>query len=357
MIKIFRHIRQKLLAENRFSKYLLYAIGEIILVVIGILIALQINNWNEARKKENQFKSTLEELYNKISDDVWFYNFMIRENENIISVTDSLLKTKKNDRLNFTLPANLWYTTIRAKNSSQSIALPVLEKIAFNPEDKKQKKLANQLFSYKELIASKANYSFVNGAFDEIRNELVDNGISFPKFDHNVINSVWVSDSIWYSKEDIKNTKNLLYSKQFRSLLKTAKSQRNFDILDYRAFIAESENILNSIKTYHPDARLLFEDVGIIGTSINGFDDVGAKSTPMVLVDEENSIWEINLYLKKGLVKFRCRDSWAQNWGGSSFPRGEAEKDGNNIEIPEAGNYLITLNLSQKTYHFKKLDD
>lgn len=50
MPKFFRKIRQKLLSENRFSKYLIYAIGEIILVVIGILIALQINNWNENQK-------------------------------------------------------------------------------------------------------------------------------------------------------------------------------------------------------------------------------------------------------------------------------------------------------------------
>ena len=50
MIKFFRKIRQKLLTENKFSKYLIYAIGEIILVVIGILIALQINDWNENRK-------------------------------------------------------------------------------------------------------------------------------------------------------------------------------------------------------------------------------------------------------------------------------------------------------------------
>jgi NADH:ubiquinone oxidoreductase subunit 6 (subunit J) len=56
MIKFFREIRQQLLTENRFSKYLLYAIGEIVLVVIGILIALQINNWNEAKKQEIKTK-------------------------------------------------------------------------------------------------------------------------------------------------------------------------------------------------------------------------------------------------------------------------------------------------------------
>ncbi|TXG35198.1 DUF6090 family protein [Seonamhaeicola maritimus] len=52
MIKFFRKIRKRLLTENKFSKYLIYAIGEIILVVIGILIALQVNNWNIERKSE-----------------------------------------------------------------------------------------------------------------------------------------------------------------------------------------------------------------------------------------------------------------------------------------------------------------
>ncbi|SIO01600.1 DUF6090 family protein [Algoriphagus halophilus] len=50
MISFFRKIRQKLLSQNRVTRYLVYALGEILLVVIGILIALQINNWNESRK-------------------------------------------------------------------------------------------------------------------------------------------------------------------------------------------------------------------------------------------------------------------------------------------------------------------
>ncbi|SDR93450.1 hypothetical protein SAMN04515667_1027 [Formosa sp. Hel1_31_208] len=54
MIKIFRSIRKRLITENKFSKYILYAIGEIILVVIGILIALNINNNNEIRQQRAQ---------------------------------------------------------------------------------------------------------------------------------------------------------------------------------------------------------------------------------------------------------------------------------------------------------------
>ncbi|NND93665.1 MAG: hypothetical protein HKN45_02305, partial [Flavobacteriales bacterium] len=62
MIKFFRHIRQRLLTENKFSKYLLYAVGEIVLVVIGILIALQINNWNEERKATRKERQALVEV-------------------------------------------------------------------------------------------------------------------------------------------------------------------------------------------------------------------------------------------------------------------------------------------------------
>ena len=62
MIKFFRRIRQQLLTENKFSKYLLYAIGEIVLVVIGILIALNINNWNEERQNQKEAHKILIQL-------------------------------------------------------------------------------------------------------------------------------------------------------------------------------------------------------------------------------------------------------------------------------------------------------
>ena len=62
MIKFFRKIRQKLLEQNKVSKYLIYALGEIILVVIGILIALQINNWNENRQNKKRINSFIEKL-------------------------------------------------------------------------------------------------------------------------------------------------------------------------------------------------------------------------------------------------------------------------------------------------------
>jgi len=66
MIKFFRRIRQNLISEGKMGKYLKYAIGEIVLVVVGILIALQINNWNERRKakivENNFFEDVIQDM-------------------------------------------------------------------------------------------------------------------------------------------------------------------------------------------------------------------------------------------------------------------------------------------------------
>ena len=79
MIKFFRKIRQKLLEENRFRKYLLYAIGEIILVMIGILLALQVSNWKESRRLKIQEKNYYCQLFDDLNADVSNINETINQ--------------------------------------------------------------------------------------------------------------------------------------------------------------------------------------------------------------------------------------------------------------------------------------
>ena len=70
MIKFFRRIRYNLMEQNKTGKYIKYAIGEIVLVVIGILIALSINNWNESNKLIKREKSLLIELRTNLETNV-----------------------------------------------------------------------------------------------------------------------------------------------------------------------------------------------------------------------------------------------------------------------------------------------
>mgnify|MGYP000754820746 CR=1 FL=1 len=70
MIKFFRKIRLNLINEGKTTQYLKYAIGEIVLVVVGILLALQINNWNELKKDkqlEKRYLKNLTEELKKVS--------------------------------------------------------------------------------------------------------------------------------------------------------------------------------------------------------------------------------------------------------------------------------------------------
>jgi len=96
MLRIFKDIRQSLLNEGKTSRYLRYAIGEIVLVVIGILIALQINNWKEQRKAKiieaNFFEDVLEDL-KKDQDRLEYYELFHSKR---IEYLDTLLTYVRN---------------------------------------------------------------------------------------------------------------------------------------------------------------------------------------------------------------------------------------------------------------------
>lgn len=86
MIKFLRRIRQNLLMENKTSKYFKYAIGEIILVVLGILIAVQINNWNENKNERELERNYLELLTQDLSEDaVSLTELVYLSNESVVS--------------------------------------------------------------------------------------------------------------------------------------------------------------------------------------------------------------------------------------------------------------------------------
>jgi len=101
MIPFFRKIRKKMADDNRPLKYMRYAIGEIVLVVIGILIALQINNWNEERKNdasENQYYCLiLDDLkmnHNKIQELIVASNNKVKVSKELLLELNSGKKDK-----------------------------------------------------------------------------------------------------------------------------------------------------------------------------------------------------------------------------------------------------------------------
>lgn len=70
MIGIFRKIRFRLFGENKIRKYFIYAIGEVLITVVGILIAIQINNWNQQRLAEIKINRLLLEIQNNLENEI-----------------------------------------------------------------------------------------------------------------------------------------------------------------------------------------------------------------------------------------------------------------------------------------------
>ena len=93
MIKFFRKIRRQLLTENRFSKYLIYAIGEIVLVVIGILIALQVNVMNNNRSLERTKQIYYKQILGDLERDISFIKYVTVGLDSTKVLYDSFFKS------------------------------------------------------------------------------------------------------------------------------------------------------------------------------------------------------------------------------------------------------------------------
>ena len=100
MIKFFRKIRYDLMENSKTGKYFKYAVGEILLVVIGILIALSINNWNQERVSKDKAYSFLNQINKDLSLDLRYYKYMIKGSSEHSLILDAAGKSKtENDSL------------------------------------------------------------------------------------------------------------------------------------------------------------------------------------------------------------------------------------------------------------------
>ena len=180
MIKFFRKIRQNLLMENKTGKYFKYAIGEIVLVMIGILLALQVNNWNEQRKLNREIADVLIEVRsNLISDSLNIHQTYIERAEDI-NIQSTVINALENgnipyDSLEYHLGRVLIYRRIVLIDNGYQL----MKKIGL--ERLNNKELKNKLMNYyttsiKEIYDDTADdeHEFFTVYLPYIRNHFLD---------------------------------------------------------------------------------------------------------------------------------------------------------------------------------------
>ncbi|MDT7831077.1 DUF6090 family protein [Flavobacteriaceae bacterium S356] len=157
MIQFFRRIRQNLLSEGKTGKYLKYAIGEIVLVVIGILIALQINNWNEQNKADRVENVFLKRLLVDLNKDKAYLESIHSRRENQIraakAIIDFSIETKI-DSIIYQLPNMLTISSWQETTSNQNTFLELMSSGNLNiiKSDSIKDGLLSLDRSYKSLI-------------------------------------------------------------------------------------------------------------------------------------------------------------------------------------------------------------
>ena len=215
MIKIFQKIRQKLLADNRFSKYSIYAIGEIVLVVIGILIALNINNSNERSKLKHKELVLLTEMQQNLKQDLVTINGIIAGNKE---------RTRSNEVVKFALETKLpfhdslkyhfgnifgnfeFHENPSAWESLKSIGLDLIS------NDSLRNSLA-------KLYAKK--YTYIKN-IEENTDDVIQWGQLYPQIlKHINIDTLWVSGSP-------ENYEELTYDREFLEVVKMNVFMRNY---------------------------------------------------------------------------------------------------------------------------------
>lgn len=350
MIRFFRQLRQRLLTENRLGKYLVYAVGEIILVVLGILIALNVNNWNEKRQLDRQFATTIEHLYNSLLFDVEKFEVFYNTMEDRTDKLSYLLNVPEDSVYAELIGAA--FSSFANNNFHYSETPFYLGKLIPDPENAIHTELLKEINNYVNRLQTKT-INLNQHAYQM----LIDAGIPYPNVDESTPFLEFETGLEAYSPDHLSRFASLLNDGRFRAELGTLRTMIRYQTYEYRVKIGAGRALVEMIENYYPNVKILYSDVGIIGTSIDGYDDVGAISTPMLQTDVNNAVWETTLFLKEGSLKFRCRDSWAQNWGGDTFPEGMGYHDGPNILVDEAGRYHVRLDLSDRTYKFTKLDD
>lgn len=242
MIKFFRNIRQNLLMKNQIGKYYKYAFGEIVLVVIGILIALSINNWNEARKNEIKQSILIKNIIEDLRLDSIHVNKSLSEVENQKNLVDDLIakSLNKEKKINYRLIGLLRFSSdfrpISQKNHSVSVS---------NLDDDYIRELLQNYFIEEDKVLD-IFLEYVDIIHNKIRPYLSETGMhnleSLYKYKDNESLHVPLHPEIL--EEQLKNIKfqQLLYERRlktdsFENLLGSLQLQNEMLINELKQFI------------------------------------------------------------------------------------------------------------------------
>lgn len=347
MINTFRRLRAGLLEKKQLSRYILYALGEIALVIIGILVAIQVDNWNNERIGKNQLHATLDQVYTVFDRDLDRLMALKAGYLEQVSMLDSIHSNPDGIDPKL-LPYMLYYVDLGYESLTTEVS-NVVKDLNFDPEDVRQRNLAKAISEYERNF--QVTKYFVKKYLTPLleQHQLPEPSLSFQVSNLNNFQSV---DPNFFDDEEIRIAKKLVDDPLLSRALKSVRNEkmRNINILDFNIDIIKAKKL--AVRDYYPEVILLYRSISLIGdgTEIKDWD----RDVDLRPIDKTQTIWEADVNLLDGFVKFREGNDWTLNWGGKGFPAGNTIWYGDNIKV-SAGRYHVVFNLNDRTYQFTKI--
>jgi len=230
MINFFRRIRKQFADDNKPLKYFRYAIGEIVLVVIGILIALSINNWNENRKAKIFEKKLIEDLLPYVLNNTWQLSESIKGSERHLKSAEIILTHLENnlpyhDSLDYHLSQAITWNHPTVKNT----AYETLKAYGMNTIENDSLRIKLSIYERGWLeIVNTRQHDYYYSTASPILAELFESVVFWAKMKPN-------------------NYKELQKSKKFATILRTCIANRKTQIYWFGLWLEELEEIENLI--------------------------------------------------------------------------------------------------------------
>ena len=349
MIRFFRQIRQRLLTDNKFSKYLLYAVGEILLVVIGILIALQVDNWNEDREKNEAFQLALSQVYTDLHKERSWYEFLIAGYKRASSLADQELRGGLVLQ-DAEIPKYVYYFNSLDLADFDLGNEPLLDNLQDNITSTSQRDLVNKISSHFSIwdswneVVNKSRITFMDSLISKYK-------VPFSERYTMLSFSVIHGGEKVFTDEEIEKARALRSDPAYKVALKSAVN-RNLDLIGRFSIKLKTINeMIAIIEDHYPNIPMTLSNVVIYGSALKGHPESDVSLLP---ANERKTLWHRKIEMEKGTFRIRDGKYSIPSWGNSMDNDSTLLHNGFEIPILD-GTYEITVDFSNMNYSIKQL--
>ena len=349
MIRLLAKLRRMNLKNRNFLRYAQYAIGEIILIIIGILIALSFNDWSVKKEKQEAFDLALSQVYTDLHKERGWYEYMIAGYERSTGLLERELKGELNIPTEETPKFVYYFNSIDLADYDLGNE-PLLQTMQDNITSNDQRDLVNKISGHYALwiswneVVNKSRITFLDPLISEYELPFVER---YTLFDM----SVFRGTEKEFTPAEIEQASELRSDPRYLTAIRSS-FNRNLDLIArFRTKQSTILQLISIIEAYDPEVPMTLSDVRIYGSALSGSEKSFVSMTP---VNSKRTQWRATAQLADGTFLFVDGLYSIPSWGKDRSGKNVLLFNGDGIQV-SSGEYEVTVDFTQMSYTLQNL--